>query len=554
MNVLYPVNDVPNLLEISGTLGCTVVALDLEVQEEGGSIVERCHCDKIWISQSMDNQTTISLQNMWYTEASENSLGHFSNTTVETENSAKNLEALISKYWSNSGWDITSRPTQSASSSVQKQLFFFVYDKGNPQPIPFGCAQDMETLSRFTGIKWVMRKTTKELLECWHLKGLGKVKRELGIPSLQTEHLIQGWYEQLIHEEINEAICTIRLYIIGKGLRVHMSMKILQGISQHTTLFCRPKIQKSNELNNLARLQLSFLLNSTLHHLVSEHHPRNCGYSSMASEMEKNREKVQKLALQLSSTFQLREIKDSWEVIREQVDPHYKSSSVWSRTFTSNVVGKLLTCTLSSDLCVCHGITLAIEKVGLALHECDNILSPVPLNQFASGIPAAERTLLDCGYGGEIMCSGVPCYNKGISLVHAPLTDKSKWRLLDVLHENLRDPNLQIQGDVAALKNFMPAYLAALEGKDSHAITSRYLKQLTGSNYSADHIPNRQIIDPYDSYLDISSLLVGASSINCCARMTWLLESNRGDNIYCRLRFDNSNEEKMWHHGCDSTL
>ncbi|KAH0688797.1 hypothetical protein KY289_016155 [Solanum tuberosum] len=171
----------------------------------------------------------------------------------------------------------------------------------------------------------------------------------------------------------------------------------------------------------------------------------------MASEMEKNREKVQKLALQLSSTFQLREIKDSWEVIREQVDPHFKSSS-------------------------------AIEKVGLALHECDNILSPAPLNQFASGIPAAERTLLDCGYGGEIMCSGVPCYNKGISLVHAPLTDKSKWRLLDVLHENLRDPNLQIQGDVAALKSFMPAYLAALEGKDSHAITSRYLEQLTGSN------------------------------------------------------------------------
>lgn len=38
------------------------------------------------------------------------------------------------------------------------------------------------------------------------------------------------------------------------------------------------------------------------------------------------------------------------------------------------------------------------------------------------------------------------------------------------------------------------------------------------------------------------------------SRMTWLLESNHGDNIYCRLRFDDSNEEKIWHHGCDSTL
>lgn len=44
--------------------------------------------------------------------------------------------------------------------------------------------------------------------------------------------------------------------------------------------------------------------------------------------------------------------------------------------FASTILGKLLPCTLSSDLCMRHGATLAIGEVILALHECDYVLSP----------------------------------------------------------------------------------------------------------------------------------------------------------------------------------
>lgn len=44
--------------------------------------------------------------------------------------------------------------------------------------------------------------------------------------------------------------------------------------------------------------------------------------------------------------------------------------------FASTVVGKLLPCTLSSDLCMRHGATLAVGEVILALHEHDYVLLP----------------------------------------------------------------------------------------------------------------------------------------------------------------------------------
>lgn len=44
--------------------------------------------------------------------------------------------------------------------------------------------------------------------------------------------------------------------------------------------------------------------------------------------------------------------------------------------FASTVVGKLLPCTLSPDLCMRHGATLAVGEVILALHERDYVLLP----------------------------------------------------------------------------------------------------------------------------------------------------------------------------------
>jgi hypothetical protein len=43
--------------------------------------------------------------------------------------------------------------------------------------------------------------------------------------------------------------------------------------------------------------------------------------------------------------------------------------------FASSIVEKLIPCTLSSDLCMRHGATLAAGELVLALHQCDCVLS-----------------------------------------------------------------------------------------------------------------------------------------------------------------------------------
>ncbi|CAN4125852.1 unnamed protein product [Withania somnifera] len=154
--------------------------------------------------------------------------------------------------------------------------------------------------------------------------------------------------------------------------------------------------------------------------------------------------------------------------------------------FASAVVGKLLPCTLSSDLCMRHGATLAVGEVVLALHEREYVLPPDLQNQVAGVVFAIEKARLYRGKGGEIMRSAVSRFIECISSARVQLTEKIKRSLLDTLHENLRHPNSQIQGAaVAALKSFFPAYFVSLETKVFKAITSRYLEQLTDPNVAA---------------------------------------------------------------------
>ncbi|KAJ8565468.1 hypothetical protein K7X08_008044 [Anisodus acutangulus] len=154
--------------------------------------------------------------------------------------------------------------------------------------------------------------------------------------------------------------------------------------------------------------------------------------------------------------------------------------------FASTVVRKLLPCTLSSDLCMRHGATLAVGEVILALHERDYVLSPDLQTQVAGVVPAIEKARLYRGKGGEILRSAVSRFIECISSARVQLTDKTKRSLLDTLHDNLRHPNSQIQGAaVAALKSFIPAYIVSPESKGFNAITSRYLDQLTDPNVAA---------------------------------------------------------------------
>ncbi|KAG6677496.1 hypothetical protein I3842_14G030100 [Carya illinoinensis] len=151
--------------------------------------------------------------------------------------------------------------------------------------------------------------------------------------------------------------------------------------------------------------------------------------------------------------------------------------------FANSVVEKLISCTLSSDLCMRHGATLAAGELVLALHQCDYILSSDTQQRIAGVVPAIEKARLYRGKGGEIMRSAVSRFIECISSSHLPLTEKIKRSLIDTLSDNLRHPNSQIQSAaVSALKHFVKAYLLAEDIRGVGDIVSKYLQMLTDPN------------------------------------------------------------------------
>ncbi|XP_027113016.1 tubulin-folding cofactor D-like isoform X1 [Coffea arabica] len=154
--------------------------------------------------------------------------------------------------------------------------------------------------------------------------------------------------------------------------------------------------------------------------------------------------------------------------------------------FAGVILEKLIPCTLSSDLCMRHGATLAVGEVILALHKCGYLLSTDKQKQIAGIVPAIEKARLYRGKGGEIMRSAVSRFIECISLAHIQLTEKIKRSFLDTLNENLRHPNSQIQhAAVEALKRFVCAYLVGLGNKSIYDILPKYLEQLSDANVAA---------------------------------------------------------------------
>lgn len=151
--------------------------------------------------------------------------------------------------------------------------------------------------------------------------------------------------------------------------------------------------------------------------------------------------------------------------------------------FASFVLEKLIPSTLSSDLCMRHGATLATAEIVLALHRFDYALATEKQKQVAGVVPAIEKARLYRGKGGEIMRSAVSRFIECISSSHLLLPEKIKRSLLDTLSENLRHPNSQIQNDaVKALEHFVRAYLVTTNNEGASSITSKYLEQLTDQN------------------------------------------------------------------------
>lgn len=155
-------------------------------------------------------------------------------------------------------------------------------------------------------------------------------------------------------------------------------------------------------------------------------------------------------------------------------DPEYSANFV---------LEKLIPSTLSSDLCMRHGATLAAGELVLALLKSGYELSKDKQKLVAGVVPAIEKARLYRGKGGEIMRAAVSRFIECIAIAHVPLMEKVKKSLLDTISENLRHPNGQIQSAaVEALKHFVPAYLVKEDDKGSNDITLRYLEQLSETN------------------------------------------------------------------------
>ncbi|ESQ44003.1 hypothetical protein EUTSA_v10005754mg [Eutrema salsugineum] len=150
--------------------------------------------------------------------------------------------------------------------------------------------------------------------------------------------------------------------------------------------------------------------------------------------------------------------------------------------FANYVLEKLIPCTLSTDLCMRHGATLAAGEVVLALHQCGYVLSADSHKRMAGIVPAIEKARLYRGKGGEIMRLAVSRFIECISLSRVTLSERTERILLDTLTENLRHPNSQIQNAaVNAVKQLLQSYLI---GNDKKAVDliSKHLKHLTDPN------------------------------------------------------------------------
>ncbi|CAN8280534.1 unnamed protein product [Cochlearia groenlandica] len=150
--------------------------------------------------------------------------------------------------------------------------------------------------------------------------------------------------------------------------------------------------------------------------------------------------------------------------------------------FANYVLEKLSPSTLSTDLCMRHGATLAAGEVVLALHQCGYALSAGCQKRMAGIVPAIEKARLYRGKGGEIMRLAVSRFIECISLSHVTLSERTERMLLDALTENLRHPNSQIQNAaVSAVKQLVQSYLV---GNDKKAVDliSKHLNHLKDPN------------------------------------------------------------------------
>ncbi|WZY87537.1 hypothetical protein YC2023_044272 [Brassica napus] len=175
--------------------------------------------------------------------------------------------------------------------------------------------------------------------------------------------------------------------------------------------------------------------------------------------------------------------------------------------FVNYVLEKLIPCTLSTDLCMRHGATLAAGEVVLAVHQCGYVLSAGcnmgtvlesrPYHRrfqtvfthvrdshkrIAGIVPAIEKARLYRGKGGEIMRLAVSRFIECISSSHVALSERTERILLDTLTVNLGHPNSQIQNAaVSAVQQLVQSYLIGNDKKAADLI-SKHLKHLTDPN------------------------------------------------------------------------
>ncbi|KAH0686571.1 hypothetical protein KY290_018177 [Solanum tuberosum] len=133
---------------------------------------------------------------------------------------------------------------------------------------------------------------------------------------------------------------------------------------------------------------------------------------------------------------------------------------------------------------------------------------------------------------GRTMHFMVPSYCECISMAFTSVTDIKK-RLVDIIYENLRHPNQQTHGAVAALRSFMNAYLVAGEGKDFHAIVSTLAaRQKSAPSFGIMHQinwVNDQIIPWNFPFLQPTFRRLGKCGWNIGNNRLWLLTKGHND-------------------------
>lgn len=174
-----------------------------------------------------------------------------------------------------------------------------------------------------------------------------------------------------------------------------------------------------------------------------------------------------------------------WDITLRQLTAETLGKLVLVDTefFSTAAIDALIPRCLDSVLEVRHGSALGLSQVLLALHGAGLSLTADRQDKVRTIVVEIEKARLYRGKGGQIMRCAVSSIIGAVAACGLTKTRKLRLRLLDSVHENMRQPNQEHQAEaLKALRPLAREFLMEETDLMLDRMTRRYMSQLHDEN------------------------------------------------------------------------